>query len=177
MQLFKTVAVLAGMLLSQQSVAADNRYDPTQYGGKGGFAPVTNEVYAKECGSCHFAYLPGFLPARSWDAILAKTDSHFGESLGLSSETLQTLQNYLRENAADHSDRKGPEQLMTRQPADVTPLRVTDIHMMRRNHVVVREVLRTNATVKVRSLTNCDGCHRGAKNGSFALRELEVPGL
>lgn len=29
------------------------------------FPKVTNEVYKTACGSCHFAYQPGLLPAKS----------------------------------------------------------------------------------------------------------------
>ena len=35
-----------------------------------GVAPVTNALYAEECGSCHFAYPPGLLPASSWQQVM-----------------------------------------------------------------------------------------------------------
>jgi hypothetical protein len=177
MSLLRSMVPLALLFVAAQSSATDNRYDPTQYGGRGGFAPVNNEVYAKECGACHFAYLPGFLPARSWHAILSKPDAHFGETLALPPAVLQTIESYVVENAADKTDRLGSKQLLLRQPEDVTPLRVTDIHMMRRNHRVIREVVKINSQVQARSLTNCDSCHTNAKNGSFTLSELIVPGL
>ena len=33
-------------------------------------APVTDEQYREECGACHFAYEPGWLPEASWRKLL-----------------------------------------------------------------------------------------------------------
>ena len=158
------------------AAAAHDRFDPQKY-PKGGFAPVTNATYAKECGACHFAYLPGLLPARSWHALLEKTNSHFGESLSLSPETLRDLDAYLVANAGDKTDYDGPSQFYRYLKDETTPLRITDLPMMHRNHKVVRNVMQTNSTMKVRSLTNCQDCHTTAATGSFANRDLIVPGL
>ena len=79
-------ALLAGAIAlagASQALAIDDRFNPRSY-DKGGFAPVADATYAKECGSCHFAYLPGTLPARSWYAVMQGSDNHFGESLSLS---------------------------------------------------------------------------------------------
>ncbi len=172
--------LLCGLSLAVVSLsagAADERFDRSQYGGKGGFTPVTNDVYAKECGSCHFAYLPGFLPARSWRAIIGQSGNHFGESLDLSPEVRSTLVGYLEANAADKSDDRGSEMLLHRLPESSTPMRVTAVPIIHRNHVIVREVIKINSSVKARTITNCNSCHTAAEKGSFAFKELIVPGL
>jgi hypothetical protein len=175
--LISRIAAALGLALGFQAAALGNdRFDPQSY-PKGGFAPVSNPTYAKECGSCHFAYLPVLLPVRSWRAVLANTNEHFGESLGLSPATVAALQSYLAENAGDHSDRDGPAILFKYLSESRTPLRVTSLPMMHRNHEVVRSVIRTNATMKIRSITNCAECHTKAGEGSFANRDLIVPGV
>ena len=44
--------------------------------------PANNAVYAEECGTCHFLYLPGLLPAGSWVRIMEGAGDHFGEDPG-----------------------------------------------------------------------------------------------
>jgi hypothetical protein len=63
------VAAASIFFLAGTARAADDRFDRTQYGGLGGFQPVTSDRYRKECGACHFVYLPGLLPARSWNRL------------------------------------------------------------------------------------------------------------
>src|SRR5205823_2330190 len=115
----------------------------------------------------------GLLPLRSWRALLAMPE-HFGEQLGLSAAVTQEIESYLFANAGDKSDYRGEPLLFRHLSDSSTPIRITDLPMMRRNHEVIRSVSRTNANVRVRKLTNCTDCHRGAQTGSFALRELDV---
>lgn len=175
---WRTALAACALLLVQQAAhAVDDRFDRTRYDGLGGFGPVANDVYRQECGTCHFAYLPGLLPARSWQLVLERSNEHFGESLGLAPERLAELQAYLLANAADKVPDKGPEVLLERLDHDVTPVRITALPRVYRDHVIVREVIKISTAVKARTITNCDTCHRKAAEGSFANRDLIVPGL
>jgi len=167
------------LLAANSAGAADDRFDRTKFDGLGGFQPVTNDAYRKECGGCHFAYLPGLLPARSWDRMLDNVANHFGENLGLSADLSRSLREYLTLNAADRVPEKGPAVLLERLDPDRTPARVTQVPLIARRHLVVRDVLRTNthASVQVRGLTNCDTCHEKAAQGSFALEHTVIPGV
>ena len=66
-------AALLGM--SSASFSADNEpgFFSRIFGGAKapGVAPVENPQYLEECGSCHFPYQPGLLPARSWTKVMA----------------------------------------------------------------------------------------------------------
>jgi hypothetical protein len=155
--------------------AVDDNFDPSKY-DKGGFAPITNALYSKECGSCHFAYLPGMLPARSWHALLAASERHFGEALSLSPPLAKELETYLAENAADRSDFRGSALMLYRLAGDIAPTRITALPLMRQRHVVVRELMLVGGS-PVKRLTNCDGCHEGASTGSFAYKNIVVPGV
>jgi hypothetical protein len=164
---------LAATLAALPAAAIDDHFDPAKY-EKGGFAPVNDEVYAKECGSCHFTYLPGMLPERSWRALMARSNQHFGESL--SPETARHIENYLASNASDRSEYDGARLMIQELPSDAAPTRITALPLMRHRHVVVNKLMQS-PLVKVHTLTNCDACHETAATGSFAYRDILVPGV
>ena len=47
---------------------------------------VDDPTYQEVCGACHFPLQPALLPSRSWQLILAGTQDHFGQSVGLEAE-------------------------------------------------------------------------------------------
>jgi len=57
-------------------------------GNSADVAMVDNTLYQQECGSCHFAYQPGLLPARSWSTIMQGLDQHFGENAELGADVV-----------------------------------------------------------------------------------------
>jgi hypothetical protein len=163
------------VLLSPHASAIDDRFDAAKY-ERGGFAPVKDDVYAKECGSCHFAYMPGMLPERSWRKVMATTDKHFGESLGIKPDVARHIESYLVANAADHSPYLGSELMLWELPKDAAPIRITSLPLMRHRHVVIRKLMAdTNTPFKV--LSNCETCHENAASGSFAYDRIVVPGI
>ena len=44
-------------------------------------------AYVQECGSCHAAYPPGMLPARSWQRVMGGLDRHYGSDASLDAPT------------------------------------------------------------------------------------------
>jgi hypothetical protein len=171
------VFAAVGILAAGAAHAIDDNFDPAKY-DKGGFAPVTNAQYTAECGSCHFAYLPGMLPARSWHALIAAADKHFGESLSLRPEVAKALEAYLTANAADHTDFRGSKIMLYRLEDDRTPTRITALPLMRQRHVVVTKLMAGPIPKSpVKTLTNCEACHERAATGSFAYNEILIPGV
>ena len=159
--------------------AADDRFHKKTPDSKMGFVVVSDALYRKECGACHFAYSPGLLPARSWALHLQRmaTGKHFGESVELRADTRAKLQDYLTRNAADVSPYEGSKTFMERITASQTPYRLTGVPLFREMHTVIQEVIGTKTKVKVRTLTNCNACHQKADDGSFGNDELYIPGL
>jgi len=41
----------------------------------------------------------------------------------------------------------------------------------------MKEVIAKNGNIKVRTFSNCDGCHQAAAKGDFGYAELVVPGI
>ena len=62
---------------------------------KPGISVVKFQQYNEICGSCHFPYQPGLLPAVSWGKIMSDTDNHFGKTLKLSSVESSTMTRYV----------------------------------------------------------------------------------
>lgn len=138
-------------------------------------APVENQAYLDECGACHFAYQPGLLPERSWRKIMGSLEDHFGENAELPAADVTMLTDYLATHAGDHSDFRRARKLMRSIPAGETPLRITKIPYFVREH---REVAaRIKGGDKVRSLSNCQACHRDAARGSYEEDEVNIPGV
>jgi hypothetical protein len=159
--------------------AANEAFHKTTPDSLRGFLAATDPTYVKECGTCHFAYSPGLLPARSWMRQLDRmaTAKHFGESIELAPATRAKIQDYLTKNAADVSPYEGSKTFMERIPASQTPYRFSDVQLFRQMHTVIWEVINIKTKVKVRNLANCNACHQKAAEGSFGLDELYVPGL
>jgi Dihaem cytochrome c len=179
-------AAVCGTLGAGPAAAVDDRFNPHKY-EKGGFAPAGNPTYVDECGACHFTYLPGLLPERSWRALMAKANNdHFGESLSLSPDVAREIEQYLVSNAADTSERLGAQAILYRLRRDVAPLRITSLPVFRARHFMAAYVkkatprastARTFPPAAIKVLMNCNDCHEKAATGSFAYEEIIIPGV
>jgi hypothetical protein len=185
MQTKCAVGAVLLLLLTGSVEAAHGYYDPSSY-PNGGFAPATDAKYQSECGSCHFAYLPGLLPARSWEALLAKSNDHFGETLSLEPETLRHIRDYLTANAGDRNDFTGSKQFLYRLSDESTPLRITSLRTFKGYHFSVLHKMGLapgfNSVNELspqarKGVLNCSSCHEKAAAGSFAQKEIILRGI
>lgn len=137
--------------------------------------PVNNETYAAECGSCHFAYQPGLLPARSWRALLASLDNHFGENAELAADTQARISAYLASNAADHSPARVSKGIARTVAEGRTPLRISELRYVQRRHdELPPRLLRDNP--QVAGPGDCSACHTRAASGVFDEHAVRIPG-
>jgi len=143
-------------------------------GKKPGVAPVENPQYLEECGSCHFPYQPGLLPARSWTKMMGSLDNHFGENAELPAEDANIIKDYLLKNAADKSSYKRSVKIMKSLRSDDAPLRVSDTpYFVKKHNELTADMVLNNP--KVGSLSNCNACHTQAAKGSFSEKEILIP--
>jgi len=119
-------------------------------------ATSAQETFNKQCGACHMAYPPVFLPARSWQAITGDLRHHFGEDASLDKATTKAIAEYLMANAADRAP-GAPASLLRGIGADEAPLRITDTPFWRSIHGNIPDSVFARPEVKTRS--NCLGCH------------------
>ncbi|MCF6257265.1 MAG: diheme cytochrome c [Gammaproteobacteria bacterium] len=138
-------------------------------------APVDNAFYKEECGSCHFPYQPGLLPARSWQRLMGGLEDHFAENAELEAVDAEQLTAYLTENAADTSDYKRSRGISRSLAKDDAPLRIsTTRYFKRKHHELPDRMVKDNPDV--RSFSNCELCHERAAQGSYDEHQVKVPG-
>ncbi len=120
-------------------------------------------AYATECGACHVAYVPGLLPAPSWQRLMQGLPEHFGSDASLDEATRRAIADWLQREAARGGRWAEPP------PQD----RITRSARFQRKH---REV---DAAVwrrpAVRSPANCSACHGQADQGDFDDDHVRLP--
>ena len=117
-----------------------------------------------ECSACHIAYPAGFLPKRSWQAIMGNLSDHFGEDASLAEADRAAIETYLVANAADRNGRN-PRWLRA-IPQDVIPIRISELSWFTHEHGS-RMQARAKGDPTIASMSNCIACHRGADRGIF----------
>jgi hypothetical protein len=144
-------------------------------GSKPVISPVVSQLYKDECGSCHFAYQPGLLPASSWDRIMSTLDDHFGENAELSDENRLAIRDYLLNLSSGRVNQGLPNRITASLDGATAPLRITETPFFLREHnEIPRRMVQDNN--QVRSFSNCDACHTRAAQGSFREHEIRIPG-
>jgi len=135
--------------------------------------PVMNAKWKAECSSCHMLYHPGLLPERSWKAVMAGLDKHFGENAGLDAATRDEITTFLALNSADKLDNRRSSRINQSIPASATPLRVSETRYFTSKHDEISAA--TFKRKSVGSASNCIACHRGAEKGDFSESQVKIP--
>ena len=134
---------------------------------------VVNNVYAKECGACHLAYQPQFLPKRSWVKIMNTLDDHFGENASLDEAARTQILAYLAANSAETSRSKMSRKILSSIKDTDTPLRITGTPYFKKEHdEFPPDVFKRKSIV---SPSNCAACHPAADKGDFDEHSVKIP--
>jgi len=140
----------------------------------GDVAPVKNDLYIKECGSCHFPYQPGLLPSNAWEKMMANLDNHFNSDATLDDKTFQTLSKYLNDNSAEKNMQyKRSNRIVSSIPAGQIADSISTTPYMIKKHREIRKDLITQKEVK--GLFNCIACHTTADKGIYSERDIKIP--
>jgi hypothetical protein len=151
---------VAGLVMGSSS----EHDEDGEHGYRSSLRAPAFEPYQTECGSCHLAYPPGLLPARSWEALMDGLADHFGDNAELPAADAAAIRDYLVGHAGDRRVR-----------GDRTPLRITETRYFRHKHdEVPPRLVRDNP--EVGSFSNCQACHRKAEAGSFDEHTVNIPG-
>ena len=163
--------IVIASLLVAVSLMADGYY---WTGGKRGVAPVKDEFYKAECASCHFAYQPGLLPAKSWRKLMGDLSNHFGTDASLEAADTQKILRYLVENSAEKNTQyKRSRRINDSIAKNETPIAVTKTRYFIRKHREIPKRLIVQKEVK--SLANCMACHTTADKGVYSERAIKIP--
>lgn len=129
--------------------------------------------WREECGSCHLAFHPSLLPARSWQKLLTEQDRHFGADLALDAPVRAALQAFLVDNAAERLATEAAFKINRSIKPEATPLRITETPYWIGKH---RGIAETDWRLpRVNSRINCAACHRDAEAGTFEDAAMRVP--
>lgn len=135
--------------------------------------PNSNPAYEKECGGCHFAYQAGWLPDRSWRAVMSGLEKHFGESISLAAPVRDELTRHLVDNSADRQQSLRSVQVLASLKANETPTSISRVPYVSGIHAGFLDPA-YNPKPKVASLANCSTCHSKAQAGSFSAVQYTV---
>ncbi|WP_119964471.1 diheme cytochrome c [Simplicispira lacusdiani] len=120
-------------------------------------------AYVQECGSCHMAFPPGMLPARSWTRLMAGLDKHYGTDAALDEPTRRAIDAWLQAHAGTS------KRVREEPPQD----RITRSAWFERKHrEVAPEVWKRPA---VNSRAHCSACHTRADQGDFDDDRVRIP--
>lgn len=136
---------------------------------------VTSKLYVTECGACHFAYQPGWLPARSWKKMMGSLDNHFGENAELDQKSMDEILDYLVAESADTQPNRKSRKILRSIRENEAPQRISTLRYMLNKHDEIPDRL-IKGNPKVGSRANCIACHAGASVGQFNEHGVNIPG-
>ncbi len=135
--------------------------------------PPGHELYQEECAACHVGFHPSLLPKRSWEALFAGLEDHFGEDASLDEETTQELLAYATAHSAEQHKSEASFRILDSIPANETPFRITETPYWKEKHSEVDPAVFERQSVM--SQVNCSACHQYAEYGSFEDAHIKIP--
>ena len=130
-----------------------------------------NATWETECSSCHMAFHPSLLPAKSWTAIMAGLSQHFGEDASLDAAANKNITDYLVSHSAETWDSMAANRLRNVDP--VRPLEITATRFWTRLHQDISPAVFSSKAVGAKQ--NCSACHQDAASGMFAPQAISIP--
>lgn len=119
--------------------------------------------YEAECASCHMAYPPALLSAKSWQNVMTTLGKHFGTDASVDAKTQAEITSWLVKNST------------TRQKYSETAPenRITKTSWFIRKHDEVKVDVWKRTSIK--SPANCTACHLDAAKGNFSENSIKIP--
>ena len=129
--------------------------------------------YTDECGSCHLAFDPALLPARSWERMLTEQGRHFGEDLYLDPATITDLRDWLTTNAAEAGRNESAVRVAASVPLADSPQRITTLPWWEAIHADISDAVWERADIG--GPLRCGACHPDAEEGRFDPTRIDIP--
>lgn len=139
--------------------------DRARAGGGHYFPPVSDATVKSECGSCHLAFAPSMLPARSWERMMSDLGNHFGDDASVDEATASLITKYLVAKSADAAGGPNSKKLIRGLSPDSAPLRITELPKWKSEHRKVADWEWKQKEVGTKA--NCVACHIDAERGYY----------
>lgn len=136
-----------------------------QAGGDDYFPPVADPLVKEECGSCHIAFAPSMLPARSWKRMMGNLKDHFGDDASVDADTAARITSYLVTHAADTGGKRYSSKLLRGVAPNSAPLRITELPKWVSEHRKIPDWEWKHKDVRTKA--NCVACHADAEQGFY----------
>ncbi len=143
-----------------------------EHGESKSLPKVSNAVYKRSCGTCHFAYQPGLLPGASWRKILNDPAGHAGGDLSLDARTKAEIEKYLLQNSAEKTQSKRSRKIVASIGSDV-PTRISEVPYIKEKHHEIEQRVFSRKSIGWRG--NCVACHRTAEEGDYDDDNVTIP--
>lgn len=130
-------------------------------------------IYKKECGSCHMAFPPNVLPAKSWKIMMGDLQNHFGDDASIEESAKKEIEKFLVKHSAEMSLEEASIKFLRSIGNDTPPLRITEIRYWKEKHGSIRQAIYRREAI--RSKINCVACHKWAEYGSFEDSDIRIP--
>lgn len=163
--------VLAAGLFTAVPANADE-HGKGRAGASRGQATPENQTYKQECASCHFLYLPGLLPAKSWEKIVKESDKHFGENLSLDARSSAEILKFLIANSAEKTNTSWARKIV-KSAGSTVPGRILDVPFIQREHRKIQSEVFKRPSIG--SASNCVACHPNAAKGDLDEDNVSIP--
>ncbi len=132
-----------------------------------------NQRWREECGSCHLAFHPSLLPARSWKAMMQEQASHFEEDLFLEQEVVKEIETFLMKNSAEQELTEAAWKINRSIAKTLVLSRITETPYWIKKHQKISKPVWEHR--KVNGKVNCAACHLDAKAGTFEDAAMHLP--
>ena len=151
---------------AEKSVAASTEIDA----GNPAELFTKDDSYIDECGTCHIAYPPMLLPAKSWLKLMSEIENHFQENAELDAETSAHISEYLTQNSMDTVSDSTVSHWLTSVPTD-PPIRITELPAFITDHEDAYSRMGESAK-EAGFFSPCRDCHKEANDGIFSKDRL-----
>lgn len=139
-----------------------------------GVSTVKFQQYNDLCGSCHFAYQPGLLPALSWENIMNQLDNHFGQTITMTNVETRTMRRYLLDNSAGHVNDDISHKILQSLKYNPIPVRITKTPYFMYKHEPLNNK-ENSTTANTQTIGQCDNCHQDANQGDYNKHKIQLP--
>lgn len=131
-----------------------------------------NELFVKECASCHTLYPPSVLPKKSWELIMADLENHFGDDASLDVESNKNILAFLLKNSAENSTMESSFKfLQSIKNQDIIAMSKTT-YWEKTHKDLPKEIFNNE---KIKSKANCKACHIDIEKGLIEDENIKNP--
>ncbi|MDD2697515.1 MAG: cytochrome C [Arcobacteraceae bacterium] len=141
---------------------------------RGDVAPINNELYKKECVSCHMGYQPGLLPSKSWTYMMNNLEHHFGTDASLDKVDRDAILKYLTANASENATQYKRSAKITASVDESKIYKsISEIPYIIQKHRKIDQKLINQKDVG--GLSKCMACHTTADKGVYGDDYIKIP--